>query len=50
MVKEEPQQGIVDEIDPEFQNELGVDLAASGDDIGLIRSIMRQTQVSIKQV
>lgn len=37
-------------IDPEFQTEIGVDKAATGDDIGMIRTIMRQAQTSIKQV
>lgn len=39
-----------DAIDLEFQTENGVDKAATGEDISVLRSLMRQAQTSIKQV
>ena len=39
-----------DAIDLEFVTQDGVDKAATGEDISVLRSIMRQAQTSIKQV
>lgn len=49
--KKQPEDaGYEGDVDPEFQTDQGVDMAATGDDITVIRTIMRAVSTSIKQV